>query len=65
MFALIGKTGFLLHRQRVHIGTKADGAVAVAALQRRNDACRRQTARHFEAPGLQQSGDEFGGLHLG
>ena len=60
----IGKAGRLLDRQSVHVGADADTALAVAALQRRDDAGAGNARRHLIAPGGKVGCHELAGAPL-
>ena len=47
------ETVVLFHRQRIHVGAQADGALALAPLKNANNACAPHTSHHRNAPTLQ------------
>jgi hypothetical protein len=57
----IGKPGCLLDRQRIHIGTNADPALASSALQRGDNTCSGDTGGHFITPGRKMGGNQLAG----
>ena len=55
------------HRQRIHVGAQADGAVRAsgcAAADRADHAGAPEPAVHLDAPALERSRDDVGGAHL-
>src|SRR5690606_34838623 len=61
---LVRPVGKLRHGQRVHVGAKADGAGAVAHLQRADDAGSPKAPMHGCSCLLQQAGDDPAGADL-
>ncbi|CUX45850.1 hypothetical protein AGR4B_Lc60455 [Agrobacterium tumefaciens str. CFBP 5621] len=61
----IGQTGFLRHRQGIHIGPQPDGAVAcMPAAQHTDHTGLAITAMDLDAPGSELFGDDAGRAHL-
>src|SRR6185437_4153422 len=59
------QVGILLHRQRVHVGTKADAlAAAAVALEHADHAGAAEPAMHLDAPLRQLVGDDARGAHF-
>ncbi|ENN88081.1 hypothetical protein RHSP_38657 [Rhizobium freirei PRF 81] len=65
MLTGIGQVGFLLHRQRVEIGAKADGAIAAAGAKGGDDAGLAEAARDLKTPFFELSSNEIRSLELG
>src|SRR5690606_31472322 len=53
---------FLLQVKRIHVRAKADGAVAITALERADDAGLGEAAVHFDSKARQLFGNKVGGF---
>ena len=62
--AAMRQVGFFVHRQAVHIGAQADGGGAGAFAQHADHAGAANAAMHFNAPGCELLGDDFGGAEF-
>jgi hypothetical protein len=63
-FARIGQAGLLLDRQRIDVGTDADGVTVSAIPQRADDAGPSEAAMHLIAQRSEPASDEVGGPYL-
>jgi hypothetical protein len=63
-FRFIGPVGHFRHGKRIHVGTQADAAGAVAHLQRGDHAGAAETAMHLQPGTLEKIGDDGAGSFL-